>query len=202
MKSSVSAVIKLGGSLLDLPDLSHRVDGLLDGLDRPHPIMLCGGGPSVDVIRKWDRLHGLGEEASHWISLEALVISALVAERIMARLELVTSPDGFASVWERGKVPLYDALSFIRGIDEQTSDPLPRRWSVTSDSIAARMATTFGASEVVLLKSVSIAAGTTITTAAEQGLVDPYFPTAAAAVDRVSAVDLRTDRFVETTLLR
>jgi aspartokinase-like uncharacterized kinase len=197
----VSSVIKLGGSLLDLPDLPGRVANFLADFSRPSPVLLCGGGDTVELIRRWDRSFDLGEEASHWIALQALTINALVIERAVPQLAYVQSPAEFAAIWARGQVPLYDAHRFIRDVDDHSPDPLPRRWRVTSDSIAARMARALGAAEVVLLKSVSVPENMTLDEAARQGIVDPHFPMAARDVPRIVAVNLRDDEPRETVIL-
>ena len=188
-----SSVIKLGGSLLDLPDLQPRLKNFLADLSRPHPVFTCGGGSTVELIRRWDRAFDLGEEASHWIAVRALTINSLVLERALPVLERAESSSAFASIWARGKVPLYDAYCFLRDADEASRDPLPRRWRVTSDSIAARMAAVLGAPEVILLKSVTPPEGITIEAAARAGIVDPHFPVASRDLDRVVLVNLREE---------
>ena len=62
------------------------------------------------------------------------------------------------------------------------------------------MAAYFGGAELVLLKSVTPADGTTIVQAARDGLVDPHFPTAARHLARVATVNFRDDPPVETVL--
>jgi aspartokinase-like uncharacterized kinase len=197
----VSCVIKIGGSLFDLSDLPARLEGLLSDFARPYPVALCGGGPTVDLIRRWDRLYALGEEASHWIALRALTINALVAERAAGVLRHVTSSAEFDAVWRERRVPLLDAHAFIRDVDCRRPDALPRRWRVTSDSIAARMAVAFGAPELILLKSAAPEEGWTAAEAARRGLVDPHFPVAAAGLPRVIVINLRDDPAVERPLL-
>ena len=62
---------------------------------------------------------------------------------------------------------------------------------MTSDSIAARVASTIGARELVLLKSVEPAPGLDRNGAMAVGLVDPQFPTEARTIAEVSVVNLR-----------
>jgi hypothetical protein len=64
---------------------------------------------------------------------------------------------------------------------------------VASDSIALRAAIVFGASRLVLLKSLTIPSGMDWAEAARRGFVDPYFPTALAAAGNltVEAVNFR-----------
>lgn len=192
MDLRASSVIKLGGSLLDLPDLPERLADFLADFSRPRPIVICGGGDAVELVRRWDRLYGLGEEESHWIALRVLSTTAHVLAAILPdRLVLVDSPEDCPPAWERGLVPVYDVYHFIIDIDEASPDPLPRRWRVTSDSIAARMAEHFGAPELVLLKSSSRPERLAMTEAAEDGFVDAQFPFVARHIPRVVSFNFR-----------
>jgi aspartokinase-like uncharacterized kinase len=193
-------VIKVGGSLLDLPDLAGRLTDFLADFARPHPLMVCGGGPTVDLIRQWDRQFDLGEETSHWISVRALTVNALVLARAVPRLRYTESLDELRGIWSTGEVPVYDAYTFLRQVDESGPHPLPRRWRVTSDSIACRLAAHLEAPEVILLKSATVPEGITYEEAARQGLVDPHFPTVAQEVPRVVIVNLREESPVEMVL--
>jgi aspartokinase-like uncharacterized kinase len=197
---SPTAVIKLGGSLLGLPDLAVRLANFLGDFSRPRPLLLCGGGQAVEALRRWDRVHNIGEETCHWLSLRTLSITARVVEQILPEISIVDTPSDLATVWSAGRVPIYDAYHFIVDIDEESMSPLPRRWRVTSDSIAARIASHFGAPELILLKSVTLPERISMTEAANEGLVDPHFPTAAKDLERVISVNLCDDDPEESLL--
>lgn len=197
-----SCVIKLGGSLMDLPDLPVRLKNFLADFSRPRKVLVAGGGELVEQLRKWDRAYDLGEETSHWIALRALTISALVLERIVPSLRHVESPTQLPGAWEAGCVPLLDAYRFIKDVDERCRDPLPRRWRVTSDSIAARMAKSLNADELILLKSVTFPDGLSTTEAVQKGLVDPHFAVAAQGVPKILVVNLRESEPREVELLQ
>jgi aspartokinase-like uncharacterized kinase len=74
--------------------------------------------------------------------------------------------------------------------DADTQGALPVGWEVTSDSIAARVAATLGACELVLLKSSSPAECATVRDWATAGLVDRHFPHACEGL-QVRLVNLR-----------
>ena len=194
------SIIKLGGSLLGLPDLRSRLTNFLGDFSRSRSILICGGGGAVDQVRKWDRIYNLGEERSHWLALRALSITARVAEKAVPGLELADSAESIEPLWEAGKIPVFDPFQFIIEIDEESIDSLPRRWRVTSDSIAARMARVFGARELVLLKSTTFPERISMSEAAELGMVDEYFPTAARDIHRVVAINLRGEDPEESIL--
>jgi hypothetical protein len=75
--------------------------------------------------------------------------------------------------------------------DEGRPGCLPHCWSVTSDSLAARIAVVCGASELILLKSVSIPPTLNWADASDCGLVDSYWVNAVGNVPKVCAVNFR-----------
>jgi aspartokinase-like uncharacterized kinase len=68
--SSGPVVVKVGGSLFDLPDLGPRLEVWLGA--RRSVVLVPGGGPTTDVVRALDRTHRLGEEAAHWLALRSI----------------------------------------------------------------------------------------------------------------------------------
>jgi aspartokinase-like uncharacterized kinase len=181
-------VVKVGGSLLDLPDLGPRLRGWLVRHAPPDVILVPGGGPMADVIRALDRCHGLGEEASHWLALRALALNAAVLAELVSASRVVGTLDECESCWRSGQVPVLDAHQFLRD-DETRPGRLPHSWAVGSDSVAARVAVVAGARELVLLKSADPPGGEW------SGYVDEGFAAALGSLGvRVRAVNLRKHR--------
>jgi aspartokinase-like uncharacterized kinase len=164
-------VVKVGGSLFDLPELGPRLRSWLAELAAPAVLLVPGGGPAADVIRDLDRLHGLGEEKSHWLALHALARNARVL------VDLLPGSHVVASVGEHlGGLTVLDPLAFCLADErDHPADALPHSWSVTSDSVAARVAVAAGARELVLLKSITIPPDMSWDDAARNGYVDPAF---------------------------
>src|ERR1700737_80612 len=75
-RSLAPVVVKVGGSLFDLPDLGPRLKSWLDELASFAVVLVPGGGPTANVVRELDRHHGLGEETAHWLALQALTFNA------------------------------------------------------------------------------------------------------------------------------
>jgi aspartokinase-like uncharacterized kinase len=166
-------VVKVGGSLFDLPDLGARLEAWLRTLGCSDVILVAGGGAAADVIRAMDRIHRLGEEKSHWLAIESLGLTASL-------LRALAPPS----------LSVQDLCSFARR-DEGRPGCLPHRWDVTSDSLAARVAKVIGARELVLLKSVTIPPEMDWTEASRRGFVDGYFPTMIARGVKARAVNFR-----------
>jgi hypothetical protein len=90
--------------------------------------------------------------------------------------------------------------SFLR--DEESkigANPLPHTWDVTSDSIAARLAVTLEARELVLLKS-RLPDGADIDQATRSGYVDAYFSRAVLGMPAVRCVNLRASGFPQVEM--
>ena len=174
-------VVKVGGSLYDLPDLGDRLRRFLATLTGP-VLLFSGGGIMVDAIRELDRVHRLGEEASHWLALAACSVNGRMLATLLSGTPIVDAPtDGVA---------ILDPYRFAVA-DEARPGRLPHCWDVTSDSMSARAALVFDAEELVLLKSTNLG-GKKWSDASVTGIVDPYFPTIVAACGRsVRLVDLR-----------
>jgi 5-(aminomethyl)-3-furanmethanol phosphate kinase len=173
-------VVKLGGSLFDLPDLADRLRRFLRTLDTDHLVLLPGGGAAADAVRMLDRVHRLGEEAAHWLALDAMSLNARFLQRLLPDAALIAKPgaQGFG---------ILDAAPFFRA-----DDHLPHSWDVTGDSLAARAAIMLGARELVLLKSVAWQ-GNDWEAASAARVVDRYFRDAlrAARGMHVRIVNLR-----------
>lgn len=170
MTPSSYTVVKVGGSLFDLPDLAGRLRRYLTTL--PAPVLVVpGGGVTADAIRTLDRVHELGEETAHWLAIQALSINAQFLRELLAA-PIVAEPHLHA----KHGLAILDAYPFFLA-DEANRDHVPHCWEVTSDSLAVRAATISAATELILLKSTTWASANW-EAAAKKGIVDGYFPQA------------------------
>jgi 5-(aminomethyl)-3-furanmethanol phosphate kinase len=164
-------VVKLGGSLLDLPDLAQRLDQLRPEWG-PRPLLVVGGGVAADLVRAWDQLYGLGEERAHWLALDSLALTA----RLLASLwpaACVTQRANSQAVWGEGRIPLAIAREWFEDSLAAQAPTPPHSWQTTTDTIAAWIASNTRAEALWLLKSVPCAASVVVAT--QLGLVDPHF---------------------------
>jgi 5-(aminomethyl)-3-furanmethanol phosphate kinase len=169
-------VVKVGGSLFDMPDLRPRLIQFLCGLNSSQVALVPGGGRIVDAIRHLDRSQGLGEEASHWLALRALSLNALFLADLLQSVSTAVSAalEEWPELWQRGRIPILDAYPFALA-DDASADHLPHSWDVTSDSIAARVARVVGARRLVLLKSMGAPDGASSADLVRHGIVDRFF---------------------------
>lgn len=187
-------VVKVGGSLYDLPDLGPRLQRWLAAWTHEANIVLVpGGGPTTDVIRDLDRRHALGEETSHWLALRTLSLNAHFLAALLTSACVAADVAACRRAWEQKQLPILDAHEFARA-DESNAGHLPHSWHVTSDALAARVAVVVRARQLVLLKSTTIPAGMDWEEASRRAWVDEMFATVlrqAPADLQVSAVNLR-----------
>lgn len=191
-------VVKLGGSLLDLPDLPARLAQWLPAQSPAHTVMIVGGGAWADHIRHMDRLHGVPETVAHGLCIDAMSITARLVAQWCPHSRLIVHWPDLCYEREYDGVTIFDVQSFLREVEAQLPGvPLPHNWNVTSDSIAARVAELLRADELVLLKSTLSEPGASRVQSMHTGLVDRHFPVAAHAIPRVRCVNLRASGFAE-----
>jgi aspartokinase-like uncharacterized kinase len=168
------AVIKVGGSLYDIPDLGPRLLRWLATLGPARAVLIPGGGLTADVVRTFHAVHGLSEELCHWLALRALSLNAHFLAGLLPGGAVVEDVGDCPCAWAAGRLPVLDLHAFAQA-DERRPGWLAHSWDVTSDSLAARVAIVAGARRLVLLKSVAIAPGTSWEEAARCGQVDAGF---------------------------
>jgi aspartokinase-like uncharacterized kinase len=160
-------VAKVGGSLYDDPRLGPALRMWV--AEQPGPALLVpGGGEFADAVRKLDEVHGLGEEAAHWVAIASLSVAGEFLRRIVPGVDIL------------------DPLAFFT-----RHDLTPHTWAVTTDSLALAAAVHLKASTLVLLKSADRPPGSWAEAAAV-GFVDAHFPTLAAGTSLpITAVNFR-----------
>lgn len=204
-------VVKVGGSLLDWEALPRALRHWLDQQPPAANVLICGGGRLANVIRDADQRFRLGEETAHWLAVDCMSLAARVLARacnfpLALRLHLPLVPDLRLGT-EAREAALHDQVSppeantagtvvldihdFLRNNEPTLPAPsLPRDWTATSDSIAARLAEALAADELVLLKS-AFAPAKSLAELSSSGFVDRHFPIAAGRLAAIQFVNLR-----------
>jgi aspartokinase-like uncharacterized kinase len=193
-RSSVT-VIKVGGSLFDWPDLPRRLSEMIDARQaadhEERLVLIAGGGPAADVVRALDRIHGLGDIRAHRLALHAMDLTAMILAELLPGTVPVQSLDTLRAVWSTGSIPVLAPRLVLDEVERSGQESLPASWDVTSDTIAAWMASHIDAGRLILLKSAPLPPGTNRVEAARLGLIDPMLPIVAGALARVEYLNLR-----------
>lgn len=169
-------LIKVGGSLFDLPDLPHRLHELFASAGRK--VLLFGGGDDVDALRRRTLTNAISEEDAHWEAIRLMSRSAVRLSRHWPIAKIASSFDHIETTIE--PLTIFDAANELLNDGAQT---LPVGWHITSDSIAAWVALKIEATELILLKSVGHRESWSIEQAVDRGWIDPYFPTIAKELE-------------------
>jgi len=203
-------VIKLGGSLLSNPETPLRIGRWLE----PDParqkeaepssvfnIWVVGGGELVDTVRDWDAKFSLEPEPLHWLCVDLMDINA----RLLAAWFPKWPIRGHQISSHQQTAPQQsNQILLNRDWLSRHENSLPKSWATTSDSIAAALADSIDANELVLLKSCPPPALPTLDGLACSDLVDEQFvPQIGSFRNRrtIRFVDFSNDRFNETPLL-
>ncbi len=178
-------VVKVGGSLFDMPDLGARIQAWIDSEPLAFNILIAGGGRLIDEIR----ILATDERTAHWLCIERLNDTARLLGNLIPSFPMsdsLTQLDQSKSIgvillpalWLREIEPKFPGTRLV-----ETSD-------VTSDSIAARIAITQHASEMVLFKSADPPSAN-LHHLADAGFIDSFFPNLASELPPLRIINLR-----------
>jgi len=167
--NSAPLIVKLGGSLHASPALADWLTAL-KGYSGPLTIV-SGGGPFANAVRAAQPVMRYDDRTAHAMAVLAMEQYALALANREPALELVASLDAIRSAHARGRVALWRASAMVANADD-----IAPGWDVTSDSLAAWLATKTGARALLLIKSVDVDEGAPLNEIVRKGVVDPAFP--------------------------
>jgi aspartokinase-like uncharacterized kinase len=147
-------VVKVGGSLLDMPDLPERLRSWLAAQPRAHNVIVAGGGPLVEQVRVWHRETGLDETAAHWMCVDLLTVTAHLLHSWLPEIPLIEDDRLLCQRVGEDGATIFGPAPWMRHSEPGLPGRwLPTSWDTTSDSIAGRLSVALRADEFVLLKS-------------------------------------------------
>ena len=144
----IDLVIKVGGGLLEHGDHFERAVAVISEVSRTlRVVVVPGGGPFADAVRRVDERLALGDEAAHWMAILGMDQYAhLLSSRIRSGV-VAASREQIEIAHRCGHAPVLAPSRWLKA-----ADPLPHSWQVTSDSIAAWVAGELGAARLLLIK--------------------------------------------------
>ncbi len=164
-------VVKVGGSLSESDDLSSWLD-ILAELGGGRVVIVPGGGPFADQVRRSQARWGFDDAVAHYMALLAMEQYGRMLSGMRPEFKCAASLAEIRQARSDGLVPVWlPSQLAVRAQD------IPASWDMTSDSLAAWLANSLAAEHLILLKSVQPAESLVSSAAlAECGLVDPLFP--------------------------
>lgn len=168
-------VVKIGGSLLVRPDLVVTMNAWLTRQTPAQTLVIVGGGQMIDAIRTLDRVHGLDEQAVHWMCVDLLRATFDVAAELFSDWVAIDSADDLRGYLRTGE--LHPPALVLPGVFYHRNCPhrAPANWQTTTDTIAALLAFETDADEVVLLKSCDVPTTMPPTEMSRRGIIDEAF---------------------------
>ena len=142
----MEAVLKVGGSLAEESASLVSLCRMLSGLAKAHRIVVVpGGGEFADTVRRHDKTFGLSNRVAHNMAILAMDQYGLLLSDF--------APDSYASydIEEigndtKGMLPIFLPSKYMF-----CEDPLKHSWDVTSDTIAAYIASVLHAKKLILV---------------------------------------------------
>lgn len=198
-------VIKVGGSLFDVPQLPERLRTWIDAQPPAHNVLVPGGGTLVEQVRTWHAAEPLDEAAAHWMCVDLLTVTAHMLHAWLPEIPLIEDDCLLCQrVGEPGATIFGPAPWMRRSEPRLPGTWLPTSWETTSDSIAGRLAAALHADEFVLLKSVLPRRRTTkdLSALAAIGYIDSVLAQMAPELPLTRLVDFRSDPVVEAKVPR
>lgn len=181
---STVTVVKLGGSLAE----SRHLPRLLQELARlPDLVIVPGGGPFADAVRRAQTEHGFDDAAAHDMALLAMAqFGRMLAAQ--ADFRAAWGAERIAAALARGQARNGAHAPLVWLPDPAVDAPeVERSWRITGDSLALWLAHRIKARRLVLLKSCPIPT-TDLQALAAAGIVDEVFPRMAREF-----IDVRVD---------
>ena len=171
MVSVMPWVVKIGGSLYDSEYLLKWLN-TLSGCDAQRIIIVPGGGPFADQARRAYQRHGLDQRLAHNIAVLGMQQFGYVLASLCPCLCPADSKETIYACWRRARTVVWEPYEMVRRYCK-----LERSWKVTSDSLAAWLASYLSASRLLLVKSAeAVRVEADADKLARQGCIDPALP--------------------------
>lgn len=150
-------MLKLGGSFINYNNEKalHKIGNIIHQFSAEYPFLIVpGGGPFADTVRWHGKQLNLSEETCHFMALLAMDQYAfLLKEFIPESVLTYLSPKSISQPSNTVKPQILLSSHFL---GQLSSLALPRSWKVTSDSIAAYLASQFNISLLIIVKSIDL----------------------------------------------
>jgi aspartokinase-like uncharacterized kinase len=164
-------ILKLGGSLAQGDHLRSWLRLAADLADR-FIVIVPGGGPFAEEVRKAQGTLGFGDGPAHRMALLAMEQYAIAMAGMEPRLCMASSPITIERALIRKQAVAWRPSAMALGRPD-----LPESWELTSDSLACWLAEELCARGLVLVKSAEPPGNDRSPQAlATAGYVDPAFP--------------------------
>jgi len=161
-------IVKFGGSSIASPDLRKWVQAI-EKSARPL-VIVPGGGPFANTVRQFQTRIGYDNDTAHRMAILAIEQFGHALVSLGEKLVAASTLDAIASAQERGLIPVWMPAKLVFRAEE-----IEHTWSVTSDSLAAWLASRIPGSTLCLIKQIDLPAGSSLQAISAAGVVDSSF---------------------------
>ncbi|MDP1969508.1 MAG: uridylate kinase [Methylobacter sp.] len=163
-------IIKLGGSLSRSDTLVNCLSAVEKNYQGRAVVIVPGGGAFADQVRLAQQQWQFDDTTAHHMALLAMQQMALMFKGLKPDFSIVPSVEAIQNQLDRQKTVIWSP-----DIIELDNAGIEASWDITSDSLAAWLAKTLSATELILIKSVAIDTRLSLNQLAEQHIVDKTF---------------------------
>ena len=108
---------------------------MANALDGQNCLFVIGGGEFANLIRKYDGEIGFSEDVTHETAIDSMDILAKLLNDKLAFTEISYTIDEAKSIADSNRIPIMICSEILK-----ENEPFKHSWDVTSDSIAAYIA--------------------------------------------------------------
>ncbi len=162
-------VIKLGGSLAASGNLQQCLDKIEHSDQDRAVVIVPGGGVFAEQVRIAQQQWRFDDRTAHRMAILAMQQMALLFNALKPGFILVGS---IAELRNQGH---QNRIIWVPNVAELDQAGIPSSWEITSDSLAAWLANSLQAEELILVKSVNIEPDDNMRKLIEDQVVDISF---------------------------
>jgi aspartokinase-like uncharacterized kinase len=163
-------IIKLGGSLSRTDSLINCLNAVEKNYRGRAAVIVPGGGAFADQVRLAQQHWQFDDHTAHHMALLAMQQMALMFKGLKPDFAIA---DTVAVILEQ--LNQQKTVIWSPDISELDNAGIEASWDITSDSLAAWLAKTLSATELILIKSAVIDDSLSLNQLAEQQIVDEAF---------------------------
>ncbi|MDO9270648.1 MAG: uridylate kinase [Methylobacter sp.] len=163
-------IIKLGGSLSRSDTLVNCLSAVEKNYQGRAVVIVPGGGAFADQVRLAQQHWSFDDTTAHHMALLAMQQMALMFKGLKPDFAIADTVAAIHGQLNRKKTVIWSP-----DIIELDNAGIEASWDITSDSLAAWLAKTVSATELILIKSAAIDARLSLNQLAEQHIVDKAF---------------------------